>query len=164
LQRKEWNKTAAFMPHELVNRCGTRPPNSHSAITGTHYIFESGGDDRRAPAEHFEEWDMSTAFSKSKSKSALMMGAGLLVAIGMALAATPALADGKHKHWHDNGNHYGHYKKRPDVVYVDRYYDDGPDVVYVDRPVYVRERVYVEPRPVYVAPRPSINIVVPLFD
>lgn len=92
------------------------------------------------------------------------IGTGLMVAIGLALVATPALADGKHRNWHDNGNHYGHRKKGPDVVYVDRYYDDGPDVVYVDRPVYVRERVYVEPRPVYVAPRPSINIVVPLFD
>jgi hypothetical protein len=96
------------------------------------------------------------------------MGAGLL-AVSFALAATPALADGKHKHnngyWHDNGNHYGHYNKHPQVV---RYYDDddydGPDVIYVERPVYVRERVYVEPRRVYVAPRPSINIVVPLFD
>lgn len=102
--------------------------------------------------------------STSKKIGMGKIGASVAVLIGLALAATPALADGKRKHWHDNGNHYGHYKHKPDVVYVDRYYDDGPDVVYIDRPVYVRERVYVEPRPVYVAPRPSINIVVPLFD
>ena len=111
---------------------------------------------------------MTSSSSKPTARNTLLrrMGAGLLVA-GLALAATPALADGKHKHgngyWHDNGNHYGHYKKHPPQVV--RYYDDGPDVIYVERPVYVRERVYVEPRRVYREPeRPQINIVVPLFD
>jgi hypothetical protein len=109
---------------------------------------------------------MTASSSKPNGRNTMLrrLGAGLL-AVSFALAATPALADGKHKHWngHDNGNHYGHYKKHPQVV---RYYDDydEPDVIYVERPVYVRERVYVEPRRVYVAPRPSINIVVPLFD
>jgi len=94
------------------------------------------------------------------------MAVGLLVAAGLAVAsASPALADRKHKNWHhDHGKHNGH---RHDEV---RYYD-GPDVIYVQpRPVYVRERVYVQPAPVYYEPapviyqRPSVNIVVPLFD
>jgi hypothetical protein len=94
------------------------------------------------------------------------MAVGLLVAAGLAVAsASPALADRKHKNWHhDHGKHNGY---RHDEV---RYYD-GPDVIYVQpRPVYVRERVYVQPAPVYYEPapviyqRPSINIVVPLFD
>lgn len=111
---------------------------------------------------------MTSSSSKPNSKTLLRRtGAGLL-ALSLALAATPALADGKHKHgngygWHDNGHHYGHHKKRPPEVV--RYYDDGPDVIYVERPVYVRERVYVEPRRIYREPeRPQINIVVPLFD
>jgi hypothetical protein len=104
---------------------------------------------------------MSAATSKPGTKAVLRRIGAVLLAAAMAAAATPALADGKHKHWkHNHGNHYGHYK-HPQVVY----YDDGPDVIYVEpRPVYVRERVYVQPRPVYVEPRPSINIVVPLFD
>ncbi|WP_374655286.1 hypothetical protein [Dongia sp.] len=113
---------------------------------------------------------MTSAVSTSKKGGTLYRLGAVLLAVGMAAAATPALADGKHKnHWkHDNGHHYGQYK-HPEVV---RYYDE-PDVIYVERPVhvrepvYVRERVYVQPRPVYVEPvyqRPSINIVVPLFD
>ncbi|MDY0872364.1 hypothetical protein [Dongia rigui] len=100
-------------------------------------------------------------------KNSSLRWSAAFLAIGLALAATPALADGKHKHgndyWYDNGHHYGHYKKHPPEVV--RYYDDGPDVIYVERPVYVRERVYVEPPRIYREPaRPQINIVVPLFD
>nr|WP_298683030.1 hypothetical protein [uncultured Dongia sp.] len=93
--------------------------------------------------------------------------AGLLVVAGFAAAAaSPALAKGKHHNGHDNGNHYGHYKHQDEV----RYYG-GPRVIYVEpEPIYVRERVYVQPAPVYYQPapviyqRPSVNIIVPLFD
>jgi len=95
------------------------------------------------------------------------MAAGLLVVAGFAVAAaSPALAKSKHQNWHDNGNHYGQYKHRDEV----RYYS-GPRVIYVEpEPIYVRERVYVQPAPVYYQPapviyqRPSVNIIVPLFD
>ena len=98
----------------------------------------------------------------------LRMAVGLLVAAGLAVAsASPALADRKHKNWqHDHGKHHSHNHRYDEV----RYYD-GPDVIYVQpRPVVVRERVYVQPATVYYEPspviyqRPSINIIVPLFD
>ena len=111
---------------------------------------------------------MSASMRTSRSGSILKISLGVALLLGIAAMASPALADGKHKQYPGafpgNGHHYGHHKHGPEVVYVDRYYEDEPDVIYVERPVYVRERVYVEPRPVYVAPRPSINIVVPLFD
>lgn len=108
---------------------------------------------------------MSASTMTSRSGSILKTTACVALAFSMALIGTPALADGKHRHYPGNhpgnGHHHGH---GPQYIYVDRYYDDEPEVIYVERPVYVRERVYVEPRPVYVTPRPSINIIVPLFD
>lgn len=85
--------------------------------------------------------------------------AALMLAGSLGLAATPALADHKQKH---HGKH-GHYHQHgPQVVYV------TPRPVYV--PVYYEAPVYVAPRPVHYRPapvvyeRPTINIVVPIFE
>lgn len=111
---------------------------------------------------------MTNQSKPTRRFSTRQMAAGLLVVAGFAVAAaSPALADRKHhNNWHDSGNHYGQYKHRDEV----RYYE-GPRVIYVEpEPSYVRERVYVQPAPVYYQPapviyqRPSINIIVPLFD
>lgn len=105
---------------------------------------------------------MTTQSKPTRRFSARRVAAGLLVVASFAMmAASPALADRKHRHWqHDNGNHYGQYKHYSEVYYYDR-----PEVIYVEpRPVYVRPApIYYQPAPV-IYPRPSINIVVPLFD
>lgn len=103
-----------------------------------------------------------TQSKPNRSISARRVAAGFLVLAGFAIAAaSPALADRKHHHWKHNHGNDSHY------TYVDRdyYYYGPPDVIYVQpRPVYVRPApVYYEPAPV-IYPRPSINLVFPLFD
>lgn len=84
--------------------------------------------------------------------------AGLAIVGALGVATTPAMADHKHKNHGKHGNH-GHSHQH------------GPQVIYVKpRPVYVYEPVYVAPPPVYYHPgpvryeRPTINIVLPIFD
>lgn len=89
--------------------------------------------------------------------------ATLAAIIGIAaMSASPALADRKKDKWkhHNHGHyqHHNHYYGDPRVVYVQ------PRTVYVEEPTYyvVPTRHY-HPRPI-VYERPSINIVLPLFD
>jgi hypothetical protein len=95
---------------------------------------------------------MKTAWSKP-----IQLGVALLMAASLGVAAAPALADHKQKHHWKHGHPHGRQ-----VVYVQ------PRPVYV--PVYYQEPVYVAPPPVYYRPapvvyeRPTINIVVPIFD
>lgn len=96
-------------------------------------------------------------------RRALALGFALVIG-GTLMAASPALADHKHNKWkhHDKHSHYKHNHK-PDW-YGAYHHNHGPRVIYVEEP-----RYYVVPAPRYhrapvIYERPSINIVVPIFD